>query len=112
MWVNLFLINRPTVYRVKQAMPVNISASGIIKIAIKNNSLKSRPNILYSSYLFVIKKAGPAKDTSFGSPAIFRFKKTRNFPPPSHGGFGFSGAMSIFILFHPKLLFLCRLIRA
>ncbi len=110
--MNLFLINRPTVYRDKQTMPVNSSASGIIRIASKNNSLKSRPNILYSSFLFVIKKAGPAKDTSFGSPAIFRFKRPVTFRPLLTEGLAFSGTMFIYILYHPKLLLLCRLIRA
>jgi len=31
--------------------------------------------------------------TSFGSSAIFP-RKTRRFPPPSHGGFGFIGRIS------------------
>jgi hypothetical protein len=38
------------------------------------------------------KKAELARGSSFGSSAIFL--KTRRFPPPSHGGFGFFGSAS------------------
>jgi hypothetical protein len=46
------------------------------------------------------KKAKHTKDLSFGSSAIFC--KTRRFPSPSHGGFGFVGTTPTFTPFNYK----------
>jgi hypothetical protein len=41
------------------------------------------------------KKTKHTVGLSFGSSAIFFPKKTRRFPSPSHGGFGFIGKISL-----------------